>query len=103
MPIRVVLADDHPLTLKALNDLFAGEEGFEVVASCTNGHDALKAVCQHKPDILLSDIRMPGKDGIAVLKEIRERATPVHVVLLTGDISEQEALHCIRLGARGLS
>lgn len=102
MAIRVVLADDHPLILNGLKDLLASEGDFDVLASCTKGEDAVRAVCKHKPDILVLDIRMPGKDGIAVLKEIRDLDVPVDVVVLTGELSDQAALASVRLGVKGI-
>ena len=70
-PIRVVIADDHPLIVKALDDLLRGEEGIAVVAQCRDGEEALAAVRSHRPDVLVVDVRMPRRDGISVLREIR--------------------------------
>ncbi len=102
MSIRVVLADDHPLILNGLKGLLTSEEGFEIVSVCTNGDEALDAVIKYKPDILVLDIRMPVKDGIAVLKEIHELALPVKVVLLAGGLNEKEATQSIRMGVKGI-
>jgi DNA-binding NarL/FixJ family response regulator len=100
--IRVVLADDHPLFLSGLENLLNTEGGFQIVSLCRDGHDALKAVQEHLPDILVLDIRMPGKDGFTVLREIRERDLPVKVVLLTGELSEQDVIRTVRLGVNGI-
>jgi DNA-binding NarL/FixJ family response regulator len=100
--IRVVLADDHPLFLSGLENLLNTEGGFQIVSLCRDGHDALKAVQEHLPDILVLDIRMPGKDGFAVLREIRERDLPVKVVLLSGELSEQDVIRTVRLGVNGI-
>jgi DNA-binding NarL/FixJ family response regulator len=102
MPIRLVLADDHPLLLQGLISFLSTEHDFEVVASCTSGEEALKAVCKHQPDILVLDIKMPGKDGLQVLQEIQSSAHPVKVVILTGEITEDETVQSVRLGAKGL-
>jgi len=100
--IRVVLADDQPLVLSGLENLLNTEGGFQIVSTCRDGQDALKAVQEHLPDILVLDIRMPGKDGFTVLKEIRERDLPVKVVLLTGELSEQDVIRSVRLGVNGI-
>jgi DNA-binding NarL/FixJ family response regulator len=100
--IRVVLADDHPLFLSGLENLLNTEGGFQIVSLCRDGHDALKAVQEHLPDILVLDIRMPGKDGLTVLREIRERDLPVKVVLLSGELSEQDVIRTVRLGVNGI-
>jgi DNA-binding NarL/FixJ family response regulator len=102
MPIRLVLADDHPLLLQGLISFLSTEHDFEVVASCTSGEEALKAVRKHQPDILVLDIKMPGKDGLQVLQEIQSSANPVKVVILTGEITEDETVKSMRLGAKGL-
>jgi len=65
VPVTVVLADDHPLMRKALNDLLSSERDFTVLAQCANGDEALRAVREHRPDILVLDVRMPGKGGLA--------------------------------------
>ena len=102
MPIRLVLADDHPYILDALEHLFRTEADFHVLARCLNGEEALQAVRQHRPDILILDIRMPGNDGLSVLRDIRREKLPTRVVLLTAALDEEEVLEAIRLGVRGV-
>jgi len=101
MPIRLVLADDHPLILEALETLFRAE-GFEVVAVCTDGNEALQAVRQHRPDILVLDLRMPGKSGLDVLREMAAEALPTRTVLLTATIEDAEVVEALRLGVGGV-
>jgi DNA-binding NarL/FixJ family response regulator len=102
MAIRVVLADDHPIVLDGLETLFRMEQDIQVVARCVNGEEALRAVRQHRPDILILDIRMPGKDGLEVLREMQEAEVPTQVVLLTVALDEEETLEALRLGVRGV-
>ena len=102
MPIRLVLADDHPLMLKALNDLFCSDEGFQVVAQCKNGEDALEAVRSHRPDVLILDLNMPRKDGLAVLRELKREQLPTRAVLLAAELVDEQLLEVTRLGARGV-
>jgi two-component system nitrate/nitrite response regulator NarL len=101
MTIRVVVADDHPVVLDGLGKLFAAEADLEVVASARNGEDALRAVRKFTPDVLVLDLRMPGKDGIAVLGEMRRDALATKVVLLTA-MENDDVLVAIRLGVRGV-
>lgn len=70
-PIGLVRADDHPMLLEGLERVFEAHPGFTVVARCLDGEEALRAVRQHKPNVLILDIRMPGTDGFDVLREIR--------------------------------
>jgi DNA-binding NarL/FixJ family response regulator len=100
--IRLVLVDDHPIVLQGLEQLFGLEPDFAVVASCLGGEEALEAVEQHRPDVLVLDVRMPEKDGLAVLRQIRKRLRPVRVVLLTAAMEEDEVVEAVRLGVRGI-
>ena len=102
MPIRLVLADDHPLILNGLENLFRPEKDLEVLDRCTDGIETLKAVRKHRPDILVLDIRMPGKDGIEVAREMQKEKLPTRIVLLTAVLDERELLEAIRLGVQGI-
>jgi DNA-binding NarL/FixJ family response regulator len=102
MPIRLVLADDHPLILNGLENLFRTEEDFEVLARCTDGMETLQAVRDYRPDVLVLDIRMPRKGGLDVAREIRKEKLPTRIVLLTAVLDEGELLEAIRLGVQGI-
>ena len=102
MPVTVVLADDHPLMRKALNDLLSSERDFTVLAQCANGDEALRAVREHRPDILVLDVRMPGKSGLAVMKVMKEEKLATRVVLLAASLEDEEMLEASRLGVRGV-
>jgi DNA-binding NarL/FixJ family response regulator len=102
MPITLVIADDHPLILDALENLFRLEKDLKVVARCLDGEEALKAVRQHQPDILVLDIQMPAKDGLAVLREMRKEKLTTRVVILTATLNEEGLTEAVRLGVRGL-
>jgi len=102
MPITLVLADDHPLILDGMENLFRAEDDFKILARCLDGMEALLAVREHKPDILILDLRMPGKGGLEVLRAMKEEGHPTRVVVLTGAVDEVEVAEAIRLGARGL-
>ena len=102
MPIRLVIADDHPLVLDGLERLFQADPDFTVVARCRDGDEALRAAREHRPDLLILDIRMPGRDGLAVLREVRKEQLPTRVVLLTAEVDEDAVVEALRLGARGI-
>jgi DNA-binding NarL/FixJ family response regulator len=102
MPIRLVVADDHPLILEALQQLFGLEDDFKLLSCCRTGTETLQAVKDSQPDVLILDIRMPGQDGLAVLRALREEHTSTRVVLLTAALEEHEVLEAIRLGAQGV-
>lgn len=102
MPIRLVLADDHPIVLDAVENLFRQGQDFEVLARCRSGEETLHAVRKHRPDVLILDIRISEKDGLAVLREMKNEELPPRVVLFTAALSEAEALEAIRLGVNGV-
>ena len=102
MSIRLALADDHPIFLDGLEQLFRLEPDFEVVARCVDGEEALRAVRDLKPDILLLDLRMRGKDGLEVLRELEAEGSAPRVVLLTAGLEEDDVVEAIRLGVRGV-
>ena len=102
MPITLVIVDDHPLILDALENLFRLEKDLKVVARCLDGDEALKAVHRHKPDILVLDIQMPAKDGLVVLREMSKEKLPTRVVVLTATLGDEGVTEALRLGVRGL-
>jgi DNA-binding NarL/FixJ family response regulator len=89
--------------LNGLDSLFRLEEDFQVVARCVDGVQAMEAVRQHRPDVLILDIRLPVKDGLQVLREMaRENLMATRVVILTASIQEEQLLEALRLGVRGV-
>ena len=100
--IRIVLADDHAIVLDGLEQLFRLEPEFEVVARSTTAETAVKAVEEHRPDILVLDLVMPGHDGIWVLRELSELNLPTRTVLLTAHVEENRLVEAIRLGVWGV-
>ena len=102
MPISLVLADDHPIVLDGLENLFRLESDFRVVARCVNGEESLAAVRRHRPDVLILDIHMPRNDGLTVVRELRREDLPTQVILLAAVLEEEEVLEALRLGVRGM-
>ncbi|HJV64839.1 MAG TPA: response regulator transcription factor [Geomonas sp.] len=102
MPIRLVLADDHPLILSGLANLFQLEEDFRVLASCTDGIQALQVVRQHLPDVAILDIRMPIMSGLKVARAVQEEKLPTRLVLLTAQLTQEDMREAIQLGVQGV-
>lgn len=102
MPIRLLLADDHPIVLHGLEQLFRLEEDFQVLGLCVRGEEVVSELARLTPDILVLDMRMPGHDGLAVLRELKSRPHRTRVVILAATLSEEEMLEAIRLGVRGI-
>jgi DNA-binding NarL/FixJ family response regulator len=100
--IRVVLADDHPIVLEGLAALFRLEPDFDLVATCRDGTEALAAVREHRPDLLILDLNMPRMDGMTVVRALRSEGSGTRVVVLTAFFQDAEVVEAVRLGVRGL-
>jgi len=102
MPIRIILADDHPVVRRGLSQFIAEEEELEVVAECANGEAALQAVERFQPDVLIVDLQMPAVGGMEVLRRLREKQIALPTIVLAGNISDDEVMEAMRLGAKGV-
>jgi DNA-binding NarL/FixJ family response regulator len=101
-PVTLVLGDEHPIVLDGLERLFRLEKNFKILARCTTGDDTLRAVRQHRPDILVFDIHIPWGSGLSVLKELTKSKLPTRSVIFTARLKEEEMLEAIRLGISGM-
>lgn len=102
MTIRIVLADDHPVVRRGLLQFFADVDDFDVVAECEDGERALDQVRKLAPDVLVVDLRMPAVTGMEVLRRLRNEPRSPAVILLAGNISDDEVVEAMRLGAKGV-
>ncbi len=100
-PIRVLIADDHPVVRTGLEGMLASQPEFQVVGEATNGKQAVALVEQLHPDVVLMDLRMPELDGVAATSEIRRRRPAVQVLVLTTYDSDADILPAIEAGATG--
>ena len=106
-PIRIVLAEDHPVMREALRSLLTGESSISLLAEAKNGAEALALIERHQPDIALLDISMGRPDdGFEVAREMQARKWPVKVIFMSGqDYSEallREFVHrALELNAAG--
>ncbi|GAB3753015.1 response regulator transcription factor [Microlunatus parietis] len=100
-PVRVALVDDDPLVITGLRMLLAGDPWIEVVAELNDGEPVPDAVRDHRPDVILMDIRMPGVDGIEAVRRLAALTDPPPVIMLTTFDADQTVLAAIRAGAAG--
>jgi DNA-binding NarL/FixJ family response regulator len=100
--IRVIIADDHPLVLDGLDQLLQQHGGFTVLDRCSTGAQAIESVRSHRPDILVLDLHLPDRDGLAVLRELHSLESPPRVVLLTAHLDEDQLIEALRWGVRGV-
>ena len=99
--IRVFLVEDQTIVRQGLKSLLAYAEDLEVAGEAADGETAIPAVAKAKPDVMLLDIRMPGKNGLEVLQELAsQRRLPPTLILTTFD-DDALLLDALRAGARG--
>lgn len=101
MSIRVMLADDHVLMREGIRQLLEFDGSMEVVAEANDGEECLEKLLETLPQILLLDINMPKKNGIEILKEIRDRKINVKVLILTVHEGIEYLLKAVDFGADG--
>jgi two-component system nitrate/nitrite response regulator NarL len=101
-PIRIVVADDHPVVRFGVRNMLQNEPGFEVVGEAEDGDDAITQTLELEPDILLLDILMPRLPGLEAMRAIMTKSPRVKIVLLTGTITVQQIIEALQIGARGI-
>jgi DNA-binding NarL/FixJ family response regulator len=99
--IRIILADDHPLFRKGLRGVLQEAPDVTVVAEATNGDDALAQIREHRPDVVVLDLDMPGKDGVEVAQTILDEKLETRAVLLTAHKSEGLVNRALDAGIKG--
>ncbi|MFD7231091.1 response regulator [Streptomyces sp. NPDC059881] len=100
-PVRVVIVDDEQLVRLALRLVIDGEPDLTVVAEAADGDAAITVVDEQRPDVVLMDIRMPGRDGLSTTRELLTRPAPPRVLMLTTFDSDDLVLGALRAGALG--
>lgn len=98
---RVAIVDDQTLVRQGIRSLLGLSDEIEVVGEGEHGEDALELVETHDVEVLLLDLRMPGRDGISTLEELALRGSSVPVLVLTTFDDDELVLRALRAGARG--
>jgi two-component system, NarL family, nitrate/nitrite response regulator NarL len=101
-PIRILIADDHPIFRDGLRRLLEAEAGLSVVGEAADGAEAITLVGQLQPDILLLDLAMPRVPGMDALRELAAGKHSVRTILLTASVERPQIVEALQLGARGV-
>lgn len=99
--IRIVIADDHPIVRSGLTGLLASQADFEVVGEAANGREAVDAVRRTKPDVVLTDLRMPELDGVGAIREMCALVPAPKILVLTTYDTDADILRAVEAGATG--
>lgn len=100
-PVRLLIADDHPVVRDGIQGMFAGDPGFEVVGEADDGARAIALTRALEPDVVLMDLRMPGTDGVAAIRELTRLKLPTRVLVLTTYATDGDVGPALEAGATG--
>ena len=99
--IRVLVCDDHAVVREGIRHVLAGEPGFEVVAEAATGEQALALARQHRPDVIVLDVTMPGESGLRVAPRLRTAVPDARVLILSMHDNAEYVREGVRAGASG--
>jgi DNA-binding NarL/FixJ family response regulator len=100
-PIRVLIVDDDALVRVGLSMMLAAPDDLQVVADVADGAEVVASVNEHRPDVVLMDIRMPRMDGLTATELLRSRREPPEVIILTTFDTDDHIIAAMRAGASG--
>ena len=99
--IRVILADDHPVVRDGLAAMVNRQPDMEVVAEAGDGEEAIELYEQHQPDVMVLDLRMPKRDGVAVVQRVLEINPQARLLIMTTYDGDEDIFQCLSQGAKG--
>ncbi len=99
--IKVFIVDDHAVVRAGLRAILPAEDDIEVVGDIGRGTEAAAAIAAAKPDVVLLDIRMPDKDGLDVLSELKALVPEAKVIMLTTSEADNDVYEAVKRGAKG--
>jgi DNA-binding NarL/FixJ family response regulator len=101
VPIRIAIADDHPVVREGLAAMLETQSDLEVVGQADTGPEAVALVASREPDVLLLDLEMPGLDGVGVLRRLRETKSRTRVIVFTVFDTDERIIAAVEAGAAG--
>ena len=99
--VRVLVADDHAIVRTGIRHVLEGEPGFTVVGEAATGPETLTLALEHRPDVAVLDISMPGQSGLSVTAELRRHCPDTRVLILSMHDNTEYVLESVRAGAHG--
>lgn len=101
MTIKIVIADDHQMFIDGIRSILENVSDIAIVAEAKDGLELIKAVEKEEPDIVLTDIRMPGMDGIAATKYLKENYSQIPILALSMFDQDEDVIDMLKAGAAG--
>ena len=101
MPIRILVADDHPIVRDGLVAVLSTQPDFEVVGEAADGRQVVEQALAFQPDVILLDLEMPEVDGVQALEQLRKLGQSVRAVVFTAFDTDERILSALRAGAKG--
>lgn len=99
--IRVLIADDHPVVREGLRTFLTTQDDIEIVGEARDGPQTVEHTALLEPDVVLLDLKLPGLDGLGVLREFQEHGTTARVLVLTSVAQKTSVVPAVRAGAAG--
>ena len=99
-PIRILLADDHPILRQGVQALAADEADMEFVAEASSGLEAIEEFRKHRPDVVLIDLQMPDMNGVDAMIAIRNEFPEARFIVLTTYAGDAQIMRALKAGAR---
>ena len=99
--IRLIVADDHPVLREGLVTILGTQADFEVIAEADNGQALVMKARQFEPDVILTDLEMPEKDGVEAIKEIRALLPNINFIVFTAFDTDERIVSAVQAGAKG--
>lgn len=99
--VRVLLADDHALVRDGLRHILQSASGFEVIGEANDGISTIALVRSRPAEVLVMDLSMPGRNGVELIKQIKEETPALRILVLTMHAEQQYAVRAFKAGASG--
>ncbi len=99
--IKVVIVDDHQIIRDGIKAMFLTDKSIKVVAEASNYEDLIKVLSHHNPDIIILDISLPGKSGVDIAQELRNKYENIKILMLSANTNEENIVTSIQAGANG--